>query len=66
MVSWFAAVDFHRKEVVLIHHDQFYTQSDVASFLGKKPTWLERSRWAGTGPKYVKIGLRCALRYAKT
>lgn len=35
-----------------------FDQDQAAAYLGKSRAWLERSRWAGTGPVYVKIGRR--------
>ena len=32
------------------------TQEHLAKYLCKSTSWCERSRWAGTGPKYVKLG----------
>lgn len=32
------------------------TQSDLADYLGKSNGWCERARWAGEGPKFVKLG----------
>lgn len=36
-------------------------QEQVAEYLGKSVAWCERSRWTGSGPKFVKIGK--AVRY---
>jgi len=33
-----------------------YTQAEAAPKLRKSKSWFERSRWAGTGPRYLKIG----------
>jgi len=35
---------------------RLYSQKEIAPILGKSVAWLERGRWAGTGPKYRKIG----------
>lgn len=32
------------------------TQRDLAEYLGKSTAWCERARWAGEGPKFVKLG----------
>lgn len=32
------------------------TQRDLAGYLGKSTAWCERARWAGDGPKFVKLG----------
>jgi len=31
-------------------------QADLAGYLGKSEAWCERARWAGEGPKFVKLG----------
>lgn len=36
-------------------------QGEVAALLGLSKAWMERSRWAGNGPAYVKFG--SAVRY---
>lgn len=36
-------------------------QRAVAAYLGKSIAWMERSRWDGTGIRYVKVGK--AIRY---
>lgn len=36
-------------------------QKQVASYLGKSIAWCERSRWDGTGPRFIKVGR--AVRY---
>lgn len=33
-----------------------HTQDESASILRKSKAWLERARWAGTGPRYTRIG----------
>lgn len=33
-----------------------YTQKDAATKLRKSTSWFERSRWAGNGPRYIKVG----------
>ena len=38
-----------------------YSQTDVALLLGVSEAWLERARWAGTGPAFIKVGR--AVRY---
>lgn len=37
------------------------TQQQVSAYLGKSQAWAERSRWDGTGPRFVKVGK--AVRY---
>ena len=39
-----------------IEPDTLYTQTELAPVLRKSLAWFERSRWAGTGPAYVKVG----------
>jgi len=36
--------------------DTTYTQVQFVERLGKSKAWAERSRWAGTGPRYIKVG----------
>ena len=31
-------------------------QRDLARYLGKSTAWCERARWAGEGPRYIKLG----------
>lgn len=31
-------------------------QHDLASYLGKSEAWCERARWAGEGPRFIKLG----------
>lgn len=31
-------------------------QRDLAGYLGKSTAWCERARWAGEGPRFVKLG----------
>ncbi len=33
-----------------------YTQAEAAPKLRKSKSWFERSRWAGNGPRYIKVG----------
>lgn len=40
----------------MINPHLLYDQTEVARFLGKSPAWLERNRWNGQGPEYVKVG----------
>ena len=32
------------------------TQRELAAYLSKSTAWCERARWAGEGPKFVKLG----------
>ncbi len=36
--------------------DDTYTQAEAAPMLRKSKSWFERSRWDGTGPRYLKVG----------
>lgn len=31
-------------------------QRDLAQYLGKSTAWCERARWAGEGPRFIKLG----------
>lgn len=31
-------------------------QKELAQYLGKSTAWCERSRWAGEGPRFIKLG----------
>lgn len=42
--------------------DDLYTQEQVCTLLGKSLSWAERSRWAGTGITFHKIGRRALYR----
>ena len=51
-------MDLNRKvEVVLLD------QKEVAKILKKSLAWMERARWSGTGPPFLKIGRH--VRYPK-
>ena len=39
------------------------TQQEVAKVLRKSTAWMERSRWDGTGPPFIKLGRH--VRYPK-
>ncbi len=39
-----------------IEPDALYTQTELAPVLRKSLAWFERSRWAGTGPAFIKVG----------
>ena len=40
----------------IFEDSETYSQKDAATTLRKSESWFERSRWAGTGPRYIKIG----------
>jgi len=50
-------MDKNNKDVVLLD------QKEAAKILKKSPAWMERSRWDGSGPPFLKIGR--AVRYPK-
>jgi len=31
-------------------------QRDLAGYIGKSVAWCERARWAGEGPRFIKLG----------
>lgn len=35
---------------------RLWDQKTLASYLGKSTAWCERARWAGEGPRFVKLG----------
>jgi predicted DNA-binding transcriptional regulator AlpA len=35
---------------------QLWNQKQLAEYLGKSTAWCERARWAGDGPKFIKLG----------
>lgn len=35
---------------------QLWDQKTLAAYLGKSTAWCERARWAGDGPRFVKLG----------
>ena len=42
---------------------QLITETEAADFLGLQPVTLRRWRWAGKGPRFLKIG--GAVRYER-
>ena len=32
------------------------TQQELAKYISKSTAWCERARWAGEGPKFLKLG----------
>ena len=40
----------------LVTLPRLLTQRDLAAYLGKSTAWCERARWAGDGPRFVKLG----------
>jgi len=41
-----------------------WTQKELAEYLGKSTAWCERARWAGEGPRFIKMGRHCRYRVA--
>lgn len=41
--------------------ENLMTEDELVALLGKSKAWAQRGRWAGYGPKYVKVGR--AVRY---
>lgn len=35
---------------------KLWDQKTLAAYLGKSTAWCERARWAGEGPRFVKLG----------
>jgi len=35
---------------------QLWNQKVLAAYLGKSTAWCERARWAGDGPRFIKLG----------
>ncbi len=35
---------------------QLWDQKTLAVYLGKSTAWCERARWAGEGPRFLKLG----------
>ncbi len=44
-----------------VSHDQLMTETEAARLLGLKVATLRRWRWAGKGPRFLKLG--GAVRY---
>lgn len=42
----------------ILHNDpcRFFDTTEAAEIYGKSKAWFERHRWAGTGPRFLKIG----------
>jgi predicted DNA-binding transcriptional regulator AlpA len=43
-------------EGATINLPNLLTQKDLAEYLCKSEAWCERSRWEGSGPKFIKLG----------
>ena len=35
---------------------KLWDQKILAAYLGKSTAWCERARWAGEGPRFIKLG----------
>ncbi|AZR42996.1 hypothetical protein MTMN5_03563 [Marinobacter salarius] len=35
---------------------KLWNQKTLAAYLGKSTAWCERARWAGEGPRFIKLG----------
>lgn len=35
---------------------KLWNQKTLADYLGKSTAWCERARWAGEGPRFIKLG----------
>ena len=40
----------------LVSLPRLMSQRDLAEYIGKSTAWCERARWAGEGPKFIKLG----------
>jgi hypothetical protein len=45
-------------------HEEFLDQRTLSKIIGVAPSTLEKWRWLGIGPPYVKIGAK-AVRYPR-
>jgi predicted DNA-binding transcriptional regulator AlpA len=39
-----------------VNMPRLWDQKVLAAYLGKSTAWCERARWAGDGPRFVKLG----------
>jgi len=49
---------------IAVELPKLMTQRDLATYLAKSTAWCERARWAGQGPKFLKLGRN--VRYRAT
>jgi len=40
----------------LVTMPRLWDQKTLAAYLGKSTAWCERARWAGDGPRFLKLG----------
>lgn len=38
---------------------KMYDQKEAAPIMKKSVSWFERQRWAGGGPRFIKVGRSC-------
>lgn len=43
-------------EESLVSLPRLLNQRELAEYLGKSTAWCERARWAGEGPRFIKLG----------
>ncbi len=43
-------------DVSMVSVPRLMDQRDLANYLGKSTAWCERARWAGEGPRFIKLG----------
>ena len=43
------------------HPDALFPQRTLEAVTDYSPAYFERARWAGTGPKFIKLGRRSAI-----
>lgn len=43
-------------DVSMVNLPRLMDQRDLANYLGKSTAWCERARWAGEGPRFIKLG----------
>lgn len=46
----------HHNPTTTVTLPKLWTQKDLAAYLGKSTAWCERARWAGEGPRFIKLG----------
>ena len=46
----------HAIEILSQNPDRLYSTEEVAAIFDKSKAWAECHRWAGTGPRYLKLG----------
>lgn len=40
----------------MVNMPALWDQRTLAQYLGKSTAWCERARWAGEGPRFIKLG----------